>query len=72
MNSNNLKTARVNKDLTQADAAHKLGISPSTLAKWEKGEMEPNSAQIISMCKLYEVSADVLIGLKPIVQTTKY
>jgi transcriptional regulator with XRE-family HTH domain len=27
--------------LTQKEAAHRIGVDPSTLAKWERGEREP-------------------------------
>ena len=72
MKSNNIKTARVNLDLTQAEAASKLGVSASTLSKWETGELDPSSGQIIAMCRLYKVSADALIGIKPIVNIDRY
>ena len=36
-----IAAARVNANLTQAEAAKKLGIANNTLIKWEKGEEVP-------------------------------
>jgi transcriptional regulator with XRE-family HTH domain len=32
---------RKSRGLTQKEFAHELGVDPSTLAKWERGEREP-------------------------------
>lgn len=44
-----LKAARVNADLTVVEAAERLGISPTTLIKWEKnsGDLTPNQQRLI-------------------------
>lgn len=48
-----LKAARVNKELTQKEAAEKLGISDRTLSLWENGKCFPNVPQIAKIEKLY-------------------
>lgn len=53
-----LKAARVNVNLTQAQAAKELNISVSTLKRWEKGIAYPNQPQIEALCSLYKVSYD--------------
>ena len=58
-----LKAARVNVDLSQKDAASKLGVSNKTLGNWESGASFPKADQIISICDLYGVSYDDLIFL---------
>lgn len=58
------KAARVVRSMTQADAAAKLGVAPSTLSKWESGETEPTASQLFTMSTVYEVEADKLIGRK--------
>lgn len=58
-----LKSARVNKDLTQADAAKKLGISESTLRKYEQGKAFPAVPTIVKIEQLYEVKYNDLIFL---------
>mgnify|MGYP002626619168 CR=1 FL=1 len=60
-----LKAARVNKDLTQKEAAMKLGIDPDTLRKWEKAESFPNVPQIQKIENLYGLSYSEIIFLPP-------
>lgn len=61
------KAARAVRNMTQADAAAKLGVAPSTLSKWESGETEPTASQLFTMSAVYEVETDKLIGRKQLV-----
>ena len=56
------KAVRAIKGITQENAATILGVSPSTLSKWENGETEPTASQLYKMSVVYGVSADKLIG----------
>lgn len=56
-----IKAARVNRGLTQIEAAKRLGINKSTLQKWESGKCFPNAKKISLMCELYDVKIDDLI-----------
>ena len=55
-----LKAARVNKNLTQPEAAEKLGIAVDTLVQWEKGRTFPDAPMIDKMTGLYGVTYDEL------------
>lgn len=50
-----LRAARINKGLTQKEAAKKIGISPDTLANYEKGASFPDIPIIINIEKVYGV-----------------
>lgn len=52
-----LKAARVNAKISQADAAERLGVSQSTLIRWENDGNVPIQA-IMKMCDLYACSID--------------
>lgn len=41
-----LKAARVNKGITQKDAAELIGVSKEQLGNWERGVSYPNVAHI--------------------------
>lgn len=56
-----LKAARVNKGLTQSEAAKELGTSSRTIYLWEKGKCFPNALQINKIEKLYGVSYNEII-----------
>lgn len=58
-----LKAARVNKGLTQSEAAKELGTSSRTIYLWEKGKCFPNALQINKIEKLYGVSYNEIIFL---------
>lgn len=55
-----LPAARVNKGLTQADAAKEIGISVATLKNWESGKSFPKQPQIERLCEVYGVTYDDL------------
>jgi transcriptional regulator with XRE-family HTH domain len=59
-----LKAARVNKGLTQKNAAKALNVSNKTLSNWENGVSVPKANMIDSICNLYGVSYDNLIFLR--------
>lgn len=49
--------------LTQEMAAKQLNISIPTYCRYEYGQREPAAATIAAMAKLYQVSADFLLGI---------
>lgn len=55
-----LKAARINAELTQAEAAKKLNVSKDTIAIWEKGERDPRVNQLRDLCKIYKCPEDII------------
>lgn len=58
-----LKKLRIERGLTQAELADKLGIAKTTLASYEQGKNEPNIRTIIRISMLFKVSTDYLLGI---------
>lgn len=56
-----LAAARVNKGLTQVEAAKKLGISSHALYCYENGRTSPTVEKMEKMAKLYEVERENLV-----------
>lgn len=52
----NLKAARVNKKISQKEAAMQFGISADTLRNWENGKTYPNAAQIKAIENYYNIN----------------
>ena len=50
--------------MTQKDVYEKLNISPNGYASYEQGRTEPNINTIKQLCKIFGVSADVLLGIE--------
>lgn len=60
-----LAAARVNAELTQAQAATAMNIDKSTLSSWEKRKTFPKAEQLFSLCALYGCTVnDIFLGEK--------
>ena len=53
-----IKSARIMSGLTLETVASELGISKQAVNRYEKGEVVPDSAKLISMAKLFSVNID--------------
>lgn len=58
-----LKALRINKNLTQAEAAKRLGISEFTLNNYENYKSYPDVPVIERILKLYNANYDNIIFL---------
>lgn len=59
-----LRALREDRDLTQTQVAEVLGTSQTMYARYERGANEMPVRHLITLCKYYKVSADVVLGLK--------
>ena len=64
MFSERLKNARTSKGLTQKSVAEYLGVQLNAYQHYEYGIRKPTFEGIIKLCRLLDVSADYLLGLK--------
>jgi transcriptional regulator with XRE-family HTH domain len=51
---------------TQADLAARLNLSLSAIRSWEQEKSSPPHEMLVSICKLYHVSSDYLLGLSDV------
>lgn len=58
-----MRDLREDHDLTQTQVAEHLGTSQTMYARYERGANELPIHHLISLCKLYNVSSDFLLGL---------
>lgn len=58
-----LKAARVNKNMTQREAAKRIGVSEETLSLWERFKAYPNIKHIPIIESVYGVSYNDLVFL---------
>lgn len=59
-----LKELRIEKGITQKELGKMIGATYSAVSYWEKGINEPKISYLISLCTLFDVSADYLLGLE--------
>ena len=56
-----LKQARISSDLSQEEAAEKVGVSRQTMSSWENGKSYPDVVNVIALSDAYGVSLDSLM-----------
>lgn len=59
----NLQYYRKREEITQEQLAEKMEVSRQTISKWEAGQSVPELEKLVTLCEVFQVSADYL--LKP-------
>ena len=60
--SENIRTFRKGRKLTQEQLAEVLGVTPGAVYKWEAGLSVPDIALIVEMADFFDTSVDALLG----------
>ena len=62
------RLADIRKDhgQTQAELAARLSVSVSAVRSWEQEKSAPSHDLLVLICRIYEVSADYLLGLSDV------
>jgi len=63
-----LATVRKARGYGQDYTADNLGVTVTTLSKWENNKTEPCASELIKLCQLLDCSPAYLLGLKKAVQ----
>ena len=58
-----LKSLRIDRDLSQREIAEIIGIDQKQYSRYETGKNELPIWYLIKLCKFYRVSADYILGL---------
>lgn len=58
-----LKERREQLKMTQRDVAQAIGVAQPVYQRFEKGIFECSYSQLYALCKLFDISADYLLGL---------
>ena len=57
-----LQNLRKNNGLSQEELSDKLAVSRQAVSKWERGEVYPDTENLIAISKLFNVSLDELVN----------
>ena len=49
--------------LTQAQLAERVGVSQATVSQWEGGTRVPSGEAVVALARVFDTSADFLLGL---------
>ncbi|MBQ7645867.1 MAG: helix-turn-helix transcriptional regulator [Clostridia bacterium] len=64
--SENVKKLRRERELSQETLAERLGVSPQSVSKWERGENFPDITLLPVIANFFGVSVDTLLGTNEI------
>ena len=59
--ANKLVNLRKRFGFSQEDLAAKLGVSRQAVSKWERAESSPDTDNLISLAKIYDMSVDEIL-----------
>ena len=59
--SNNLYSIRKQAGMSQEELAERLNVSRQAISKWERGEAQPDTDNLIAIAELFDVSLDWLV-----------
>ena len=62
--SKRIKELRKENKMSQLELAERCVVKQSCVSKWERGATLPDAQMIVLLAKIFEVSADYLLGLK--------
>ena len=57
-----IKEYRKRKNLTQAELAERLGVYENTLRRWENGEFDPRSNDLLKLCEVLGCTESELLN----------
>ena len=60
--ASNLIRLRLAAGMTQAEGGEKLNYSDKTISKWERGKAMPDSALMLELCTILNISVDCRQG----------
>ncbi|MCI7605976.1 MAG: helix-turn-helix domain-containing protein [Spirochaetales bacterium] len=58
----NIIFLRKRNGMTQEALSERINVSRQTVAKWERGESEPDCSSLVRLSTLFDVTIDALVG----------
>lgn len=62
--SKKLRDLRIDHDLTRAQMAKIVGVSPKTISRYESGDAEPSISILIQLAMYFKVTTDYICDLE--------
>ncbi len=57
-----IKELRKKANISQANLARKIGVSPSAIGMYEQNRRTPDNETMLKLCSFFDVSLDYLVG----------
>lgn len=58
----NIMLRRLKLGMTQKELGEKLGITPSAVTRWERGDCNPTMEKLVRLARILECTAGDLLG----------
>ena len=59
-----LSQIRLENDMSLRDMAKAIGVTDTSIMRWEKDKMCPSFLKVIEICRMFNCSLDWLAGMK--------
>ncbi|MEL7623902.1 MAG: helix-turn-helix transcriptional regulator [Clostridiales bacterium] len=59
--SENIKRAREKQNFSQEYVSEKLGVSRQAVSKWETGQTEPSTQNLLQLADLLKIDSNILL-----------
>lgn len=59
---NNVKKARISRNISQKELSITLGIAQPTISNWETGRMNPSNKHLLQLSDMLKYSTDYILG----------
>lgn len=60
---NNITSERMRIGIDQVELARMLGVSASTVSRWERNVLKPYGSDLVAMHEVFGCSTDYLLGI---------
>ena len=60
--SENIKKARIKQNFSQEYVAERMGVSRQAVSKWETGQADPSTHNLLQLAELLKVDANILLN----------
>lgn len=61
MTGSNIRAERARKGLTMKEVSEAIGVHENAISRWESGEAQPRSDNLLKLAHLYECSPEYLL-----------
>ena len=59
-----MRAARNQRNMTQAEIAEKMGVTPAQISSWERGKSDMTTVQLVKFCEIVGMQyADIFLPI---------
>ena len=59
--SDRIQSLRKARGISQEELADKIGVSRQAVSKWEKGQSDPSTTNLIALAKIFDITPEEML-----------